>query len=217
MGASKAVIKIAKKTLKRQESGSMKIKSLAKSVLEKTSSDEEIPSCKDTVRKWIEESDAFEVEGKMVMLKKKGDDSKKRKSVDDDDDDGDGDNEGKSAAKKAKKAAKRAKKDKTKTTATTSSSSPQDESTVQAWRKTNKIVLKSSSNTEEGIAVTKSLAGNTSYFPFTAFDSPGCVEKLDAALIRQCTVVNGFERPSPIQAQCWVSLMLGSFEYDETI
>jgi len=201
MGASKAVIKVAKKTLKRQESGSMKIKSLAKSVLEKTSSDEEIPSCKDTVRKWIEESDAFEVDGKMVMLKKKGDDSKKRKSVDD------GDNEGKSAAKKAKKAAKRAKKDKTKTTATISSSSPQDESTVQAWRKTNKIVLKSSSNTEEGIAVTKSLAGNTSYFPFTAFDSPGCVEKLDAALIRQCTVVNGFERPSPIQAQCWPVLL----------
>ena len=57
----------------------MKLKSLAKELLEKFESDSEVPSCKKTVSKWIEESDAFEVDGKMVTLK-----SKKRSSTDDD-------------------------------------------------------------------------------------------------------------------------------------
>jgi len=67
---SSVVIKAAKKTLKRQESGSMKIKNLTKTLLTKFESDNSVPSCKVTVKKWIEESDVFDVDGKVVTLKK---------------------------------------------------------------------------------------------------------------------------------------------------
>ena len=76
------VIKAAKKTLKRQESGSMKIKQLTKTLLTKFESDNSVPSCKSTVKKWIEESDVFDVDGKVVTLKKgSGSSGKKRKST----------------------------------------------------------------------------------------------------------------------------------------
>ena len=47
---SAVVIKAAKKTLKRQESGSMKIKQLTKTLLTKFESDNSVPSCKSTVK-----------------------------------------------------------------------------------------------------------------------------------------------------------------------
>lgn len=68
MGASSqeddaATIKAARKVLKKQESGSMKIKSLAKKVASKQK------GCKEAVRKLIEgSSTCFSVEGKFVKL-----------------------------------------------------------------------------------------------------------------------------------------------------
>jgi hypothetical protein len=195
MGASTAtsksstqvVIKAAKKTLKRQGSA-MKLKSLAKTLLEKFDPDSAVPPCKNTVRKWIEESDVFEVDGKMVMLR-----SKKRKSSDDETTGDD--------AKKAKKA-KKDKKKKEKTEAT-----PADNESIQEWRKKNKIVLKDSRPGEEGANETKKLPDNELYYPFQTFSDRICVEKIDDKLLKQCTEKNGFQKPSPIQAQCWVSLL----------
>ena len=58
----------------------MKIKHLTKSLIEKFESDDDVPSCKKTLAKWITESDVFEVDGKVVTLKGS---SKKRKSMED--------------------------------------------------------------------------------------------------------------------------------------
>jgi len=196
--SSKVVIKAAKKTLKKQGSGSMKIKHLTKSLLEKFESDDDVPSCDKTVTKWIEESDAFEVDGKVVTLKKS---SKKRKSLDDTSNNSGEDDADKKAAKKA---AKKSKKDKKKKQS--SSSSPADSGTIEEWRKEHKIVLRDPRTGVEGAAASKALQGSDAYHPYQTFDAPDCIEKLDASLIRQCTKVNGFEKPSPIQAQCWVSL-----------
>lgn len=179
-GAERKVIKAAKKALKREESGSMKIKSLAKSVIEKSSKGD-IPNCKDTVRKMISESGVFEIDGKTVTLKKK----KKRDKSDEDE----------PKAKKSKKSGDE----------TTKASD--DIASVQSWRKEHKIVLKDPRSGVEGAEATKLLDKNSLYFPFQSFDSPSCNDELNASLIEQCTKVNGFTRPSPIQAQCWVSLV----------
>lgn len=169
------VIKAAKKTLKRHESGSMKIKSLAKSVMEK-STNGAIPNCKTTVVKMISDSDVFEVDGKIVTLKKK----KKREASEEEE----------PSTKKSKPS-----KDSANTTNVTD---------IQTWRKEHKIVLKDPRSGSEGAEATKALDKNSLYFPFQTFDSSNCKDELDASLIEQCTKVNGFEKPSPIQAQCWV-------------
>jgi hypothetical protein len=111
-GAERKVIKAAKKTLKRHESGTMKIKSLAKSVMEK-SANGGIPNCKDTVVKMISDSDVFEIDGKTVTLKKK----KREKSEEEE-----------PKAKKSKKS--------------NVSATTMNVIDVQSWRKEHKIVLK---------------------------------------------------------------------------
>jgi hypothetical protein len=189
--SNQVVIKAAKKTLKRQGSA-MKLKSLAKELLEKFEADNEVPSCKKTVSKWIEESDVFEIDGKMVMLK-----SKKRKSADDE-------NAGDDAAKKVKKS-KKDKKRKKESSSADLDAAPADNKSIQEWRKNNKIVLMDSRSGEEGAEETKKLPGNQKYYPFQTFNDPLCVEKIPDKLLKQCTEKNGFQKPSPIQAQCWVS------------
>mmetsp|Transcript_16057 Transcript_16057/g.46225 ORF Transcript_16057/g.46225 Transcript_16057/m.46225 type:complete len:297 (-) Transcript_16057:8-898(-) len=75
--ATEKAIKTAKKTLKRQESGSMKMKELAKAVAEKIDG-HDVKS----VKKLIEKSDNFEVEGKVVRFvndKKNGETKGKEK------------------------------------------------------------------------------------------------------------------------------------------
>lgn len=188
--SNKVVIKAAKKSLKRQGSA-MKLKSLAKEILEKFESDNEVTSCKKTVSKWIEESDAFEVDGKMVTLK-----SKKRSSTDDDNADD---------TNKPKKS-KKDKKKKKKKESSSADVAPAGNDSIQEWRKKNKIVLMDSRTGEEGANETKKLPGNEQYYPFQTFSDPICVEKIPDKLLKQCTEKNGFQTPSPIQAQCWVSL-----------
>ena len=185
------VIKAAKKTLKRQESGSMKIKQLTKTLLTKFESDNSVPSCKSTVKKWIEESDVFDVDGKVVTLKKgSGSSGKKRKStsssVEEDGADNGSGGAGSSSSgdidkKAAKKAAKRAKKDKKKsssssstnnnTTSSTTSSTPpvNTDTNITKWRTQNKIVLKDARNGIDGATITKSLATDPTYYPYQTF------------------------------------------------
>ena len=173
---------------------------MTKSLIEKFESDDDVPSCKKTLAKWITESDVFEVDGKVVTLKGS---SKKRKSMEDGN--SGGSDEDKKAAKKAAKKAKKEKKSKS----SSSSSTPADSGSIATWRKSHKIVLRDSRNGEEGVAATKLLATNEAYYPYETFDAPGCGEKIAPELIHQCVKVNGFEKPSPIQAQCWVSTIPG--------
>jgi hypothetical protein len=162
---SSAVIKAAKKTLKRQESGSMKIKHLTKSLVEKFESDDDVPSCKKTLGKWIAESDVFEVDGKVVTLK-----GKKRKSMEDGNS---GSDEDKKAAKKAAKKAKKEKKSKSSSSSSSSSATTaSDSGSIADWRKSHKIVLKDSRNGEEGVAATKLLATNELYYPYETLMHP---------------------------------------------
>lgn len=223
MEADAVVIKAAKKALKREESGSMKIKDLAKSLLEKLDNTTSGSYDKNAVRRCIEGSDSFVVDGKFVALKKKGgggDDgeSKKRKSSSAEEGGGESVGDGGDATtaadrKAAKKAAKRAKKERkdadeptTVATATAGASSG-DNSSIQAWRTQHKIVLRDSRSGEEGVAATKAISTNEEYHPYQTFDAPGCQERILGELIRQCTVANKFTRPSPIQAQCWPVLL----------
>ncbi|KAL7518971.1 hypothetical protein ACHAWX_003768 [Stephanocyclus meneghinianus] len=190
--AERKVIKAAKKTLKRQDSGSMKIKSLAKSIIEESTSNGDIPNCKDTVRKMISEaSHVFDIEGKTVTLKKKKRGSSSSIS---------GISKTPDEEETRRKTSKKAKTDSAK-------AHLDDEAAVLTWRKDHKIVLKDSRNGPEGAEATKLLETNSLYFPFQTFDSPKCVEELNASLISQCTKVNGFVKPSPIQAQCWPILL----------
>ena len=234
MEAEAVIIKAAKKALKREESGSMKIKDLAKSLLEKLD-DTTSGSCdKNAVRRCIEGSDSFVVDGKIVTLKKKGgggdgDDgeSKKRKSSSAEEGGGESVGDGGVATtttttaaaadrKAAKKAAKRAKKERKgadepttveTATTTTGGASSGDNSSIQAWRTQHKIVLRDSRGGEEGAAATKAISTNEEYHPYQTFDAPRCQERILGELIRQCTVANKFTRPSPIQAQCWPVLL----------
>jgi hypothetical protein len=122
--------------------------------------------------------------------------------------------------KAERKAAKRAKRDKTQTTTTsgetktttTSSSSNDvvvvvDESAIQRWRTEHKIVLRDSRSGEEGASMTKIISSNVEYHPYRTFDDVGCKTMIHDRLIRQCTVINKFARPSPIQSQCWPVLL----------
>jgi hypothetical protein len=233
MEAEAAVIKAAKRALKREESGSMKIKRLTKSLLEELDNNTSAGSYdKNTVRRCIEGSDSFVVDGKVVTLKKKGGgggggdgvngENKKRKSSSAEEGGGDGVGDGGGTAtaadrKAAKKAAKRAKKerkgaDEPTTAATAGSTSAgastgDDDSSIRAWRTQHKIVLRDSRGGEVGAAATKLISSNEDYRPYRTFDAPGCREKILGELIRQCTVANKFARPSPIQAQCWPVLL----------
>jgi len=227
-----AVIKAAKKVLKRKEdsgssSSSIKLKHLIKTVVEKL---EPLSIDKITVRRCIEECESFVVDGKVVLLNKESSDikssDKKRKlssSIEKEESivDDDGRSMSKDEERKAaKKAAKRAKKDKKSEKKSSSSSGGEPSSTAVAvagvvssgddiptWRTQNKIVLRSPRVGEEGMAATKSISSNQDYFPYQTFDASGCKENLLPELIKQCTVVNGFTKPSPIQAQCWPVLL----------
>jgi len=189
-----ATIKAAKKALKKHDSDTMKLKVLTKLVLEKLKDGD-----KKSIQKIIEESDVFEVNGKVVSLVSKG---KKRKVSDDEEENDSNDNSGedKKAAKRAKKEAKKKKKEET-----TSSSSSSDDSGDDAakWRKENKVILKDTK--EDGSS--EDLNSNEDYKPYYTFDDSRIKTVFSKALLDQCTKVNKFTKPSPIQAQCWPVLL----------
>lgn len=197
-----ATIKAAKKVLKKEETGSLKIKSLAKTVAEKLN-DKSVDS--NQVKDWILASDKFQLEGKNVSLSKSKS-SKKRKSCDSNG----GDDE--KAKKKAAKRAKQAKKNKGKETSSSDASMEgrQGDLTMddaKKWRKEHKVVLKSTTDDEDGKKASDELNQNEAYVPYNSFVSDRIKSEVHEALLHQCTVVNGFKTPSAIQSQCWPVLL----------
>ena len=134
---------------------------------------------KKQVKAWIKESEKFLIEGKQVKL------TKKRSS---------------SPTPSGESKSKKARKD-------TSLSSSGSLSSIEEWRKNNKIVLKHAREDEEGKKETKAINSDTIYFPYLSFEDPACKEAIAESLLRQCTEANGFTKPSPIQAQSWPILM----------
>ena len=170
------ILKTAKKLLKKQDSCTMKVKVLAKLVTEKLGYEDY-----KKVKKIMVLNDNFSLDGKNVSLtkKKKRDASKMDFST---------------SSKKVR-------------VSNESDFSPKENlnTTIESWRKDNKIVLKHSKDDDEGKDETKKINLNKCYYPLTSFDS--CKGTIENSLIRQCTEANGFKRPSPIQAQAWPILM----------
>ena len=164
------VVKVAKKALKKSDQ--MKIKVLAKLVVEKMEGNQDV-STKE-VKKIIQESKKFVVNGKVVEL------SKKRIVT---------------PTTTENDSSKRQKKE-------TSADSKAESSRISKWREENKIIVMSCSS-ENGETRDSDLQSDPSIFPFTSFDSQSCTESVAPGLIQQCVSGNGFKRPSPIQAQAW--------------
>jgi len=171
-------LKVAKKSLKKQETSSMKLKALAKLIAEHLGDD----ASHKKVKKWIINSDKFSVDGKQVTLTKK-------RRLD--------------ASSNHEKSSKKSRpSEEVKEGATSSMSSFPS---VENWRKDNKIVVKHCKDDEEGQKETKRMSKDSLYFPFVSFDD--CKSVIADSLLRQCTEENGFQKPSPIQAQSWPILM----------
>ena len=148
-----SVIKAAKKILKKS-SDPLNLKDVLKKVAKKTDG----KATSDEIEKWINGSDKFTIDGKTISLSK----SKKRKSDDVDD------KAAKKAAKKAKKEAKKKKKassdsssagDMTETSVSTSGDSL-TLADCEQWRKEKKVVLKATTDDEEGNKLSEALKKN---------------------------------------------------------
>jgi len=166
-----AVIKAAKKLLKKGDGTDMKIKELVELVCKK------VPNASsDQVKSWIQSSSKFQqVDKKKISLKRK-------RSKDDTSSD---DKERPNKSPKAKEGS--------------STGSTKDDGSVDAiakWRDEQRIVL-----VRDSADGTKEAAKNPAFFPARSFDD--CEEGIAPTLIKQCTKVNGFATPSPIQAQSW--------------
>ena len=188
MVEASGVLKIVKKALKKEDSKSMKLKALAK-VVAKETGDETVSS--KTLKKWIEESSKFSLDGKIVSLA-----GKKRSSGPESTD---------SSGPESTDSGVVTKKPRLITDDDSSTSSTkQDNGSVQEWRGTNKIVVKHATDDKE---LTDALNTESKYYPFSSFASKECQAALVPALLRQCTEGNGFTKPSPIQAQAWPILL----------
>jgi ATP-dependent RNA helicase DBP3 len=179
---SDKALKVAKKHLKKQESKSIKLKELAKYAAEKVGDD----TTYKMVKKWIEKSDNFSVDGKIVSLT-----SKRERTVTPS---SDGDEAQSSHSKKARKGEQE-------------SPSPSSSLSVTTWRTENKIVVMGTKDDEAGQNESKSLNADALYFPFQSFEDPACKKVMAECFLRQCTEGNGFTKPSPIQAQTWPIMM----------
>lgn len=188
-------LKAAKKALKKSSEGSMKLKQLCKAVVAQfddasSSSSSSLLSTKQ-VAAWIQKSSKFHIDGKMVSYKRKR--AKSPKAPQDE-------------LKRAVKRVKRSSDDDESTCESDkvrrgAAQSRTDVTAVAQWRQQNKIVVMDAQDDQAGQKKTAQLVQNPTFFPFGTFDA--CQGKLHKALIEQCTTVNGFEKPSPIQAQSW--------------
>ena len=178
---SNKALKVAKKSLKKQDTKSMKLKVLAKLVSDSVGVDK---ATHKMVKKWIKASDTFSVEGKKVFLSKRKRDSSVPALLSD---------------KKARKS--------NDIEATPTWSSQESLEDISKWRKENKIMVMDYRDDETGKQETTRLNESPTFFPFSTFDDAKCQEVLAGSLLRQCTEGNGFKRPSPIQAQSWPIMM----------
>ena len=76
------------------------------------------------------------------------------------------------------------------------------DSSIDSWREEQRIVL-----VRNSADATKQLSKDPTFFPARSFDD--CRESIDASLVKQCVSGNGFQKPSPIQAQSWPILTKG--------
>lgn len=173
----KAALKAAKKAIKKSDNDSIKMKKLTKKIIKKIRSDHPDVG-EESVKKWLSsQKEVFAVQDGKTVSLVT---EKKRKPEQESEEVG---------TKKSKKIDK---------------ITPEN---VEDWRKTQKVVLKDTLDDEDGVKESKRLSHMKEYFPYSSFDSDGCQKHIPQALLRQCTSVNGFLKPSAIQAQCWPVLL----------
>jgi len=201
-----AVKKMAKKSLKRQDSGQMKLKALAKTVAEKHD-DLTVQSVKEI----IQSSSKFHIhpDGKMVTLLKNN--KRKRSSVSSKEGDAGGDDEPFKQKESQTKTQKKSKKNKKKTN--TGEGDNLTSAEAQSWRQQHKIVVLPAQDGAGGAASAlpprSSVANESTYFPWTSFAHAQSLSSssLHTSLLDHCVTANGFAKPSPIQAQSWPLLV----------
>ena len=176
-----AVVKAAKKILKKHSKSELKLKNLVQETCHKI--EQEHPTVSSNlVKEWIQKSSKFQIQGKKISLK-----DKKRKD--------NGDHSG-ADSDLPRSPNKRSKTDNKVSTIPSSSSSSPDTNAIAAWRREQKIVLVRST-----VEATEETRRDGSFFPFCSFDD--CRDTIAPSLVQQCTKGNGFTKPSPIQAQAW--------------
>ena len=201
-----SVIKQAKKSLKKKNDSSMKIKSLTKKIVDKLEL-KNVNNSDKLIQQILEKCDHFAIEGKVISIQNQSGSSSKRKL-----ENFETYEESSPSSKKVKKSSKKVKKGEEKENKKKSppvSTSNSDD--ISKWRKEHKIVLKVAT---DDVDKDKKINEDPNYFPFQSFDSPKCKAQISSALIHQCTVVNKFIKPSPIQAQCWPVLSSSSSSYN---
>jgi len=209
-------IKAAKKILKKGngENGpsTMKIKALTTAVLKKVEKKDGFADKKlsvDELKGWLKSNDKFQVDGKKVSLMNEKSPSKKRQlDLQDNSNNDEEGSKGRKAAKLAKKEKKKKKNSKDQDTPSPTSTSDDNftTTTYNKWRKDKRVVLKDadqSSTAEQQTA----LENNPDYLPYMTFECAQSKSSINPLLVQRCVEVHKFERPSPIQAQCWPILM----------
>jgi ATP-dependent RNA helicase DBP3 len=201
MASDGEVLKAARKALKRQDSGQIKLKELAKRVATAVDSDVSVSQIKKTIR----DSPRFAIDGQLVKLSKKrplpqdespkfaidGKLAKRSKKIPLQQDE---EATHSSAPLQAKMAAKSPK------TSKTTSGAVMTSTAVSAWRLEHKIVILHAQDDDNGRLASAKLQINDAFFPWSSFSE---IQTIHAGLIRHCTVESKFTTPSPIQAQSW--------------
>jgi hypothetical protein len=189
----KAALKAAKKMAKKGGSYTLKGKVLLKKIAKKVGD-----ACTlNEIKNWLAKSEHFTLDGKMVTFKMSSSDIDNHTSASDSNTMG-----GHDALVQTSKSPSTIKRDAQTCTMNIDS--------VKKWRQEHKIVLKataSNQNEDESATLDSVLNGSQVYFPYTSFDSLRQSGEVSDILLRQCTEINGFVRPSPIQAQCWPVLL----------
>lgn len=203
-----AVLKLAKKYLQKEESGALKLKELAKTVVsdlvdKKVNDDDDDNDYDKTtkkqtkqVRAWIEQSSKFEVRKKMVSLKNKDKKNPRKRSSS---------ISPETSAEELEQTTTTTTNNNKKSKKNSGSSSSNTQKDMDQWRVDNKIVLLDyTPQDEQGQLLSKQHNESPDLYPWTSFEHASATACIDAALIRQCTGAgNKFAKPSPIQSQAW--------------
>lgn len=189
-GMNDLAIKTGKKILKKSKDESeVALKDLTSQILKKLQSKNKISDCisMDDIKSWIKSSSKFQVDGKVVRL------TKKRKNEE--------------SASLEFDAVKKQKSNKKNMSLSSVEAEDVQIHQVEEWRKQHKIVLKHTTDDEEGVKASEAVRKMQEYLPYTNFSSKRIQQAVHEKLIKQCTEFNGFKTPSPIQAQCWPVLL----------
>lgn len=168
-----AVALKAAKKLLKKSQGSLGLQDVVEKVQKRLEKDGQHATT-DVLEQWVVQSSKFRIQDDLVSLAKKKDRKRARPSSSESDSD----------VKKEASPSKKVRRDEPSSTRTS----------AEAWRREHNVVVMPAADDKK---LQKKLAEKPAFFPFQSFDS----DKIAAPLLEACKA--RFERPTPIQAQCW--------------